>query len=197
LWDSDADDRCGERSNLVVVRILYDESVDLCTDTDVTRCCGCIVCSLEFVCISSSSTDYTLHLCSYLSHFVRIFTQSFQLQLQSIGTLLTGKDDVGHVVLVFPALPKGLLAAIEGFLHGIVVLTMVALRDNCHGCCHIGTGRPAVAGSRPFQRYAGVCVGLKDFNCCLALGDLCCIWSRQVALVTHSMDVFITFLQSH
>jgi len=173
----------------------------LCTDTDVTRCCGCIVCSLEFVCISSSSTDYTLHLCSYLSHFVRIFTQSFQLQLQSIGTLLTGKDDVAHVVLVFPALPKGRLAAIEGSLNGFVVRCMVAIFDNCHGCCNIGTGRPAVAGSSSLtsliQRCAGFRVGLKDFNCCLALGDLCCIWSRQVALVTHSMDVVSTFLQSH
>ena len=123
-WSCDADDGGGVAGDLVVVGVLHNPGVDLGADADEACRRACVSLSLGRAStgkIPSGGVDQCVHLGCHLAHLVRVVAQRFQLQLQSVGVLLTREDDVANVVLVLPALSKGGFAGLDSSDYGSVV----------------------------------------------------------------------------
>ena len=123
-WSCDGDDGGGIAGDLVVVGVLCDPGVDLGADADEACRRACVSLSLGRAStgkIPPGGVDQCVHLGCHLAHLVRVVAQRFELQLQSVGVLLTREDDVANVVLVLPALSKGGFAGLDSSDYGGVV----------------------------------------------------------------------------
>ena len=123
-WSCDADDGGGVAGDLVVVRVLHNPGVDLGADADEACRRACVSLGLGGPAtgkVPPGGVDQCVHLGCHLAHLVRVVAQRFELQLQSVGVLLTREDDVANVVLVLPALSKGGFAGLDSSDYGSVV----------------------------------------------------------------------------